>query len=168
MISVFLETAFFTIVGKKFFFSIRDQIINFHGILRKISIMRAGDYERIINYDWPYTSKSLFFCRRCVFYNHRTSKKNLTRFEKNNMKANPGKSHTLLCSNIQRVVPFDNVQIASSLSENLLRIIFDSEIKFEEHISKIFSIVNNKSSCSSPHCQSYEPRHTRNAIKGFH
>ena len=58
------------------------------------------------------------------------------------MKANPGKNHVLLSSNIQRVVPFDNVQITSSLSEKQLGITFDSQLKFEERISKISNIVN--------------------------
>ena len=65
-------------------------------------------------------------------------------FGNNHMKANPGKSHVLLHSNIQRVVPFDNVQITSSLSEKLLGITFDSELKFKENISKICNIVNKK------------------------
>ena len=29
-------------------------------ILRKIFTMRAGDYERIINYDWPYLEFACF------------------------------------------------------------------------------------------------------------
>ena len=44
-----------------------------------------------------------------------------------------------LSSNIQRVVPFENVQITSSLSQEK-----KSELKFEEHISKICNIVNKK------------------------
>ena len=60
------------------------------------------------------------------------------------MKANPGKSRVLLTSNIQLVVPFDNVQITSSLSKKLLGITFDSELKFEEHVSKVCNIVNKK------------------------
>ena len=59
-------------------------------------------------------------------------------------KANPVKNHVLLSSNIQRVVPFDNVQITSSLNEKLLGITFDLKLKFEEHISKICNIVNKK------------------------
>ena len=58
------------------------------------------------------------------------------------MKANPGKSHVLLSSNIQREVPFDNVQVTTSISEKLLGITFDSELKFEKHISKVCNIVN--------------------------
>ena len=45
-----------------------------------------------------------------------------------------------LCSNIQRVVPFENVQITSSLSQEKKL----SELKFEEHITKICKIVNKK------------------------
>ena len=42
------------------------------------------------------------------------------------------------------MVPFENVQITSSLTEKLLGTIFDSELKIEEHISKIYNIVNKK------------------------
>ena len=35
------------------------------GILRKILTMRAGDYERLINYDWPYMKMAAK--RRIVF-----------------------------------------------------------------------------------------------------
>ena len=52
-------------------------------------------------------------------------------FENNHMKANPIKSLVLLSSNIQQVVPFDNVQITSSLTEKLLGTTFDLELKFE-------------------------------------
>ena len=37
-------------------------------------------------------------------------------FENNHVKANPGKCHILLTPNIQLIVPFDNVQVTSSLS----------------------------------------------------
>ena len=60
------------------------------------------------------------------------------------MKANPGKKHVLLSSNTQLVAPFDILEITSSLSQKLLGIIFDAELKFEEHISKICNIVNKK------------------------
>ena len=60
------------------------------------------------------------------------------------MKANPRKILVLLSFNIQGVLPFDNAQITSSLSEKLLGITFDSELKFEEHISKICNTVNTK------------------------
>ena len=43
-------------------------------------------------------------------------------FENNHTKSNPGQSHFLLNSNIQRVVPFQNVQITSILIEKLLKL----------------------------------------------
>ena len=96
----------------------------------------------------------------------RIANKTFSWFENNLMKANLGKGHFLLNSNTQRVVqaPFDNVQITSSLSEELLGITFDSELKFEEHISKIHNIVNKK----LEHRQSHEHRQTKNAFKYFH
>ena len=62
-LSIFIFFVLFCIPGtcafynswKNFFFlSIRDQNNQLScGILRKVFTMRAGDYERIINYDWP-------------------------------------------------------------------------------------------------------------------
>ena len=40
-------------------------------------------------------------------------------FENNHMKTNPGKNHVLLSPNIQRVVPFCNVQIEKLIWNNL-------------------------------------------------
>ena len=60
------------------------------------------------------------------------------------MKTNPEKKNVLLISNMQWVVPFDDLQITLSLSEELLGTTFDSELKFEMHISKICNIVNKK------------------------
>ena len=55
------------------------------------------------------------------------------------MKAYSGKYHVLLTSNIQHIV-----QITSSLREKLVRIIFVSELKFEEHITKMCHIFIKK------------------------
>ena len=60
------------------------------------------------------------------------------------MKANPGKCHVILSSNSQRGIHFDNTSVESSLSEKLLGITLDSELKFDQHINKIFNIVNKK------------------------
>ena len=60
------------------------------------------------------------------------------------MKINPEKSQVLLSSNIQRVAPFCNAQISSSTSEKLLGTSFTQELKFEEHISKIWNIINKR------------------------
>lgn len=56
------------------------------------------------------------------------------------MKANPWKIHVLLNSNIERLVPFANVQVTPSLSKNLVGIALDSRLKFEDHISKTCNI----------------------------
>ena len=61
-------------------------------------------------------------------------------YENNHIKANPWKIHVLLSSNIERLVPFANVQVTSSLSKNLVGITFDSRLKFEDHISKTCDI----------------------------
>ena len=46
------------------------------------------------------------------------------------MKANLQKSDDVLSSNIQRRVPFGNVQITGSLKEKSLRVTFDLELNF--------------------------------------
>ena len=60
------------------------------------------------------------------------------------MKANYRKCHVILSSYIQKEIRLVNTSIVSSLSKRLLGITFDSELKFEEHISKICNIVNKK------------------------
>ena len=62
----------------------------------------------------------------------------------NHIKANPEKCHVILTSNTQMEIRFDNTSITSSLSEKLLGITLDSELNFEEHINKIYNIVNKK------------------------
>ena len=62
----------------------------------------------------------------------------------NHVKANPGKYHVILSSITQSEILFVNISIASSLSEKLLGITSDSELKYEEHINKICNIVNKK------------------------
>ena len=58
------------------------------------------------------------------------------------MKANLQRSDALLIFNIQRRVPFGNVQITGSLKKKRLGVTFNLELNFEEHISKICIIVN--------------------------
>ena len=60
------------------------------------------------------------------------------------MEANYRKCHVILSSYIQKEIRLVNTSIVSSLSKRLLGITFDSELKFEEHISKICNIVNKK------------------------
>ena len=79
----------------------------------------------------------------------------------NHMKANPGKCHVILSSDTQSEILFVNISIASSLSEKLLGITSDSELKYEEHINKFCNIVNKK-------LNAFELRQTKNAFKGFH
>ena len=43
---------------------------------------------------------------------------------------------------MQQVVPFDNVQITSSVNEKLFGVTLDPEVKFEEPIRRICNAVN--------------------------
>ena len=56
VISVFLEPLFFYNSSKNIFPPLHSWSNNqlSCSILRKIFTMRAGDYEQIVNYDWPY------------------------------------------------------------------------------------------------------------------
>ena len=55
----------------------------------------------------------------------RIVKKKFRSFENNHMEANPGKSDVLLSLNIQKLIPSDNVQIISILSEKPVGIASD-------------------------------------------
>ena len=55
----------------------------------------------------------------------RIVKKKFRSFENNHMEPNPGKSDVLLSLNIQKLIPSDNVQIISILSEKPLGIASD-------------------------------------------
>ena len=50
---VFLEPVFLIIIWKNFFLHLLSNNQLSCSILRRIFTMWAGDYERIINYDWP-------------------------------------------------------------------------------------------------------------------
>ena len=81
------------------------------------------------------------------------------------LKAHPGKYHVILSSNTQREIHFNNTSIASSLSEKLLRITLETQLKFEEHITKICNIVNKKLNASY-----YKPnqlRQKKNSLRVF-
>ena len=60
------------------------------------------------------------------------------------MKPDPEKCSFTFSWNTQKEIHFDNTSITSSLTEKLLGITLNSELKFEEDINKIFNIVNKK------------------------
>ena len=68
-------------------------------------------------------------CRSLVIKLQRIANIFFRWFENNHMRADPGKSHVLLSSNMHLVVPFGNVQITSSLSEKLLGMTRNENLK---------------------------------------
>ena len=89
-----------------------------------------------------------YFCAHdissVIFELQRIAKKIFDWCKNNYMNANPGNCHAMLSSNTQLEIRFENTSIALSLSEKLLGITLDSELKFEKHINKIFNLVNKK------------------------
>ena len=65
-------------------------------------------------------------------------------FKNNHLKANPGKSHILLNSKKPEIVSVDGIPLAASSYEKLLGVITDSELKFENHITKLCLKVSKK------------------------
>ena len=65
-------------------------------------------------------------------------------FKNNHLKANPGKSQILLNSKKPEIVSVDGIPLAASSYEKLLGVITDSELKFENHITKLCLKVNKK------------------------
>ena len=66
------------------------------------------------------------------------------------MKVNPGKCHVIVGSNAHREIRFANTSIESSVSEKLLGITLNSELKFDKHINKICNTVNKKLNALHP------------------
>ena len=84
-----------------------------------------------------------------IYELQRIAKKIFDWCRNSHMKANPGKCHVTLSSNTQKEIRFVNTSVASSLSEKLLGLTLDLELKFKEHISEICNIVNKKTKCST-------------------
>ena len=59
-------------------------------------------------------------------------------FKNNHLKANPGKSHILLSSKKPLIVSVDEIRLAASSHEKITGVIIDSELKFENDITKLF------------------------------
>ena len=65
-------------------------------------------------------------------------------FKNNHLKTNTGKSHILLSSKKPEIVSVHGISIAASSHEKLLEVIIDSELKFENHITKLCLKVSKK------------------------
>ena len=83
-------------------------------------------------------------------------------FKDNHLKANPGKSHTLLDTNKLEIVSIDGIPLAASSHEKLLGVTIDSELKFENHIKELCLKVDkkNKVLCHMSSSMSLEKRRT--------
>ena len=62
----------------------------------------------------------------------------------NYLKANPGKSQLLLTSNHEASIKIDDTDIKSSSSKNLLGVIIDNKLTFNERVSKLCKKASNK------------------------
>ena len=62
----------------------------------------------------------------------------------NYLKANPGKSQLLLTSNDEASIKIDDTDIKSSSSKNLLGVIIDNKLTFNELVSKLCKKASNK------------------------
>ena len=70
-------------------------------------------------------------------------------FKNSHLKANPGKYHILLSSKKPEIVSFDGIPLAASSHEKLLGVIIDSELKFENYITKLCLKVSKKLALSA-------------------
>ena len=62
----------------------------------------------------------------------------------NYLKANPGKSQRLLTSKDEVSIKIDDTGIKSSSSKNLLGVIIDNKLTFNERVSKLCKKASNK------------------------
>ena len=65
-------------------------------------------------------------------------------FENNHLQVDPGKSHILLSSKKPETVSVDGIPLVASSHEKLLGVIIDSELKLENHTTKLFLKVSKK------------------------
>ena len=142
VISVFLEPVFFTIVGKLFFLHSWSNNQLSCGILRKIFMMQAGDYERIINYDWP---KTKFFQRNKINTNRNDVNKQ-NRYTKHLEKDNIGRSIGGR-SNYEPgcfwILFFDSAREASKGVDTFLNLIFNKK-QLLVFLRKYFMLKSSK------------------------
>ena len=83
-------------------------------------------------------------------------------FKNNHLKANPGKSHILLCFKKAEIVSVDRISFFASSYEKLLEVIIDSELKFDNNIKELCPKVSKKINafCSISSFISLEKRRT--------
>ena len=84
-------------------------------------------------------------------------------FKNNHLKANPGKFHILLSSKKPEIVSVHGISLAASSHEKLLRVIIDSELKFQNHITELCLKVSKKKTnalCRTTSFMSLEKRRT--------
>ena len=65
-------------------------------------------------------------------------------FENNHLQVDPRKSHILLSYKKPETVSVDGIPLVASSHEKLLGVIIDSELKFENHITKLCLKVSKK------------------------
>ena len=65
-------------------------------------------------------------------------------FENNGLKGNPDKCHLVLSKNENFEANINENRISNARFEKLLRVIFDSQLNFNHHISKICKTASNK------------------------
>ena len=108
-----------------------------------IHLFLEREYDHIISYADDTTPYSCTQDISSVISElQRIAKKTLDWCRNNHMKANPEKCHDIVSSNTQTELRFANASIASSLSDKLLGITLDSELKFEERTNKFCNIDN--------------------------
>ena len=60
------------------------------------------------------------------------------------MKANPDKYHFLLTGNKKATLNIDQFQLESSKQQNLLGVIIDNKLTFDQHLNKLCNKVSQK------------------------
>ena len=96
-----------------------------------------------------------------------SSAKLSTWFISNRMKANPGKYHFLLTGNKEATLNIDQFQLESSKQQNLLGVIIDNKLTFEQHLNKLCSKVSQKLNALTRISNYIQPDQRRLIMKAF-
>ena len=96
-----------------------------------------------------------------------SSAKLSTWFISNRMKANPDKYHFLLTGNKEATLNIDQFQLESTKQQNLLGVIIDNKLTFEQHLNKLCNKVSQKLNALTRISNYIQPDQKRLIMKAF-
>ena len=98
---------------------------------------------------------------------HDSSAKLFDWFSKNSIKATADKCHLLLSENIRHIACINHIQIKNNISEKLLGVTIDSDLKFDIHVNNLCKKATQKLNALAPISGYTDSRKKRTIMKAF-